>query len=101
MCRSEGQSARAAEFYLKYLQTSSVLDASPLDKSEQQRRGGVDESASVESMLSGLLYGGNLDAQSKVDADQAEALLFLATYHRSTHNYSLAEVFCNRWVDVK
>ncbi len=70
-----------------------MLDASPIAQNEERGDG---DSASVESLLSGLLYGGNLDAQSKVDADQAEALLFLATYHRSTHNYALAEVFCNR-----
>lgn len=85
LCRSEGQTKRAAEFYFKYLQTTPVL--------EMRDAGSTGGSAdSIDAVLGGQFS----DANPSVDSDQAEALLFLATYYRKMKNFELAELFCSR-----
>lgn len=49
-----------------------------------------------DSGLGGLGAGLGAGARMVADGEQAEALLFLAVYHRSTGNLDLAQLFCGR-----
>lgn len=91
LCRSEGQSKRAAEFYFKYLQTTPVLEMR-----STASEGGGEAAALVVDTVDAVLGGQFAEASPSVDSDQAEALLYLAHYYRRLKNFELAELFCSR-----
>ena len=160
-CSEEGQIARAAQFYFKFLEigqffaqgdsgggsgsTGVYSDGTDVHRTATRRAGYTDThtsgsggSSNSVSLLNAVLNTsstGGLDNNMNtstyiskavaavisqqqlrgdgcttstttgsnsdvciVDSEQAEALLFLAQYHRSINALPLAEVFCSRYV---
>jgi hypothetical protein len=46
------------------------------------------------------MVGGGGDGNTPLDQDTIEALLFLAEYYKSNHQYTQAEQCCNRLLDI-
>jgi len=113
LCREEGQSARAAEFYQQFLQISRFFEGEGESDGEAAGAdGGVRAASSrgqtAPNSLGALLGspggasgadGGAMGATKlggAVDAEQAEAVLFLARYHAAQGDGKLAEALCTR-----
>lgn len=102
LCRAEGQAGRAAEYYLRYLQTTAVLDPHPHHDgpafseviSAALGVAGSSSNGSAHQAAGAMQF---LDPAPRIDADQAEGLLFLANHYRVARNYPMAEMFCNRY----
>ena len=93
LCREEGQATRAAQFYQQFLQTQQQQQQQP---QQQQQVGGGGEgggggdslpASHTSSASSGLLP---LPLPLPVDSEQAEALLFLATFHAKLGQFAAA-----------
>lgn len=144
LCRDEGQTARAAEFFQKFLQISRFFDKAGDDETssssssaaatgigigagtmagEAAQRGHVSSSSSssssavggggqaaslgallsspppggvLEGSAPGVVVGGGSIGTGAVDAEQAEAVLFLARFHLAQGDGPLAEAYCTR-----
>ncbi len=103
LCRAEGQASRAAEYYLKYLHTTAVLDPHPFSDGSAfsevilvALEGSSSSSSSSSSKHQSVGAVQFLDPVPRIDSDQAEGLLFLANHYRVAGNNAMAELFCNR-----
>jgi anaphase-promoting complex subunit 8 len=100
LCRDENQTKRAAELFYKYLQCNLFEGVSnnempnPMPSTLEGLIKDLNEGATEDRLNFQDSQYGTIDNVS--DSEQAEAILFLATYFKQSKEHHVAEFFCTR-----
>jgi anaphase-promoting complex subunit 8 len=88
--RQDGDVERAAQCFLRHLELRHhVTHPNAAALAPLSAQGSMASTLSLEQMLQGLV----------VESTEAEAILYLAYYHKNNHEYAVAMVFCARLLE--
>lgn len=98
LCRDENQNKRAAELFYKYLQCNLFEEITGNEDGLPTTLEGLAKVLNEDATEDRLNFQdskcGGIDNVS--DSEQAEAILYLATYFKTSKEYNIAEFFCAR-----